>query len=148
LAESGIPQLQDRQHLEMASWPALAVYAGGFDEYFGIPYSNDTKPRVLMQDLKVIEDETDVNLLTKRYTERAVDFIERSKGSPFFFYFAHTMPHIPLGASPQFRGKLSLGLFGDVIRERDWSVGEILKTLARNNLDQNTLVLFTSGNGP
>jgi arylsulfatase A len=120
----------------------------GFDEYFGIPYSNDMTPRVLMQDLKVIEDETDVNLLTKRYTERAVDFIERSKGAPFFLYLAHTMPHIPLGASPQFRGTSPLGLFGDVIRELDWSVGEVVKALSRNGLEKNTLVLFTSDNGP
>jgi arylsulfatase A len=120
----------------------------GFDEYFGIPYSNDMKPRVLMRNLEVIEDETDVNLLTKRYTERAVDFIERSKGAPFFLYLAHTMPHIPLGASPQFRGTSPLGLFGDVIRELDWSVGEIVKTLSRHGLEKNTLVLFTSDNGP
>ena len=114
----------------------------------GIPYRNDMTPRVLMRNLEVIEDETDVNLLTKRYTERAVDFIERSKGGPFFLYLAHTMPHIPLGASPQFRGTSPLGLFGDVIRELDWSVGEIVKTLSRNGLEKNTLVLFTSDNGP
>ncbi len=86
--------------------------------------------------------------LTPRYTEQAVQFIERSKNSPFFLYVPHTFPHIPLAASPRFRGKSPLGLYGDVIEELDWSVGEVMSALRRNNLDRNTLVMFSSDNGP
>ena len=120
----------------------------GFDAYFGIPYSNDMNPRVLMRNTEVIEQTADLSTLTQRYTEEARRFIESSKAGPFFLYMPHTFPHIPLGASPRFRGKSSEGLYGDVVEEVDWSVGEVLQTLKRNALDHNTLVLFTSDNGP
>ncbi len=120
----------------------------GFDEYFGIPYSNDMSPRRLMHNTDVIEEQATLETLTPRYTEQAVKFIERSKGSPFFLYMPHTYPHIPLGASPRFRGKSPQGLYGDVIEELDWSVGEILATLKKNGLERDTLVMFSSDNGP
>jgi arylsulfatase A len=120
----------------------------GFDEYFGVPYSVDMNPRLLMDGTKAIEQETDVDYLTQRYTKRSIDFIERSKDGPFFLYLAHSMVHIPLGASPEFKGKSGLGLYGDALAEIDWSFGEIMKTLDRHGLRENTLVIFTSDNGP
>jgi arylsulfatase len=120
----------------------------GFDEYLGVPYSVDMNPRVLMDGTKVIEQETDVDYLTQKYTKRSIEFIEKSKNGPFFLYLAHSMVHIPLGASPEFKGKSGLGLYGDALAEIDWSFGEIMKTLDRNGLRENTLVLFTSDNGP
>jgi arylsulfatase len=120
----------------------------GFDHYFGIPYSNDMNPRVLMRDAEVIEPTADLDTLTARYTEEATRFIDGAKGGPFFLYMPHTYPHIPLGASPRFRGKSAEGLYGDVVEEVDWSVGEVLGALKRNGLDRNTLVMFSSDNGP
>jgi arylsulfatase A len=131
----------------------------GFDEYLGLPYSNDMWPRHPQQknfypDLplfdgdSVIETDPDQSQLTKRYTERAVSFIERNRDKPFFLYLAHTMPHVPIFASENFKGKTGQGLYGDVIAEIDWSVGQVLDTIARMKLDDNTLVIFTSDNGP
>lgn len=120
----------------------------GFDHYFGIPYSNDMSPRWLMDDAKVLEENVELDDLTPRYTERAVKFIEDSRGKPFFLYMPHTYPHIPLGASKRFRGKSPQGIYGDVVQEIDWSVGEILSALKRTGADKNTLVIFTSDNGP
>jgi arylsulfatase A len=120
----------------------------GFDEYFGIPYSNDMSPRCLLHNTDVIEDPVALETLTPRYTEQAVRFIRENKSSPFFLYMPHTYPHIPLGASDRFRGKSKAGLYGDVIEELDWSVGQVLQTIKENNLDSNTLVMFTSDNGP
>jgi arylsulfatase A len=131
----------------------------GFDEYLGLPYSNDMWPRHPQQkdfypDLPLIEgDEVtaldpDQSQLTTRYTERAVSFIERNRDKPFFLYVAHTMPHVPLFVSDKFKGKTAGGLYGDVIAELDWSVGQILDAVARAKLDNETLVIFTSDNGP
>ena len=120
----------------------------GFDEYFGIPYSNDMNPRVLMHNTEVIEQTADLTTLTARYTEQARNFIEKSKGSPFFLYMPHTFPHIPLAASERFRGKSSEGLYGDVVEEIDWSVGEVMRALKQNGLDRDTLVMCSSDNGP
>lgn len=120
----------------------------GFDEYLGVPYSVDMEPRVLMDGTMVIEPETDVDYLTQKYTKRSIDFIERAKNGPFFLYLAHSMVHIPLGASPAFKGKSGLGLYGDALAEIDWSFGEIMKALDRNGLREDTLVIFTSDNGP
>jgi len=120
----------------------------GFDEYFGIPYSNDMTPRPLLHNAETLEEPAKLETLTPRYTEQALRFIERSKGGPFFLYMAHTYPHIPLGASERFRGKSPLGLYGDVLMELDWSTGEIMNSLRRNGLDNNTLVMFSSDNGP
>ena len=119
----------------------------GFDEYYGIPYSNDMG-LVLMHNTEIIENRTTLATLTKRYTEQALKFIERSKDKPFFLYMPHTMPHTPLAASEKFVGKSGMGLYADSIMEIDWSVGEILNTLKKYGLEQNTLVIFTSDNGP
>ncbi len=128
--------------------PEYLPTARGFDHYFGIPYSNDMNPRWLMQDTEVVEQQATLETLTPRYTEHAVRFIEESKDAPFFLYFPHTFPHIPLAASPRFRGKSAQGLYGDVVEEIDWSVGELFSALKRTGQDSNTLVFFTSDNGP
>ena len=120
----------------------------GFDYYFGIPYSNDMSPTPIMRNGDVVEEPAKQDTLTRRYTEEAISFIERAKGQPFFLYLAHNMPHIPLHASDRFRGKSAAGLYGDVIEELDWSVGEVLKTLKRFGLDRDTIVFFSSDNGP
>lgn len=122
--------------------------ARGFDSYFGIPYSNDMSPRPLLRDTETVEAEATLATLTPRYTGEAVRFIERSKDSPFFLYMPHTYPHIPLAASERFRGKSPLGLYADVIEELDWSVGQVLEALKTRGLEQNTLVMFSSDNGP
>jgi arylsulfatase len=128
--------------------PEFLPTARGFDEYFGIPYSNDMNPRVLMRNTDVVEQTATLETLTPRYTEHAIDFINRSRDSPFFLYFPHTYPHIPLAASDRFNGKSGFGIYGDVVQELDWSVGEVLNTLRRHKLIDNTLVLFSSDNGP
>jgi arylsulfatase A-like enzyme len=131
----------------------------GFDEYFGLPYSNDMWPKhpqqkdfypalPLIDGDEVIERDPDQRQLTRRYTERAVRFIERNRDRPFFLYVPHTMPHVPIFASESFDGKSGNGLYADVIAELDWSVGEILRAIATRGLDDNTLVIFTSDNGP
>ncbi|MCL6501605.1 MAG: sulfatase [Pirellulales bacterium] len=130
----------------------------GFDEYFGLPYSNDMWPRhptikdfpelPLMEGEEVVAYMPDQNQLTTWYTERAVQFIERHAAQPFFLYVPHTMPHVPLGVSDKFRGRSAQGLYGDVIEEIDWSVGEIVAALARHGLTERTLIIFSSDNGP
>jgi arylsulfatase len=120
----------------------------GFDEYYGIPYSNDMDPSILMHNTDVIESPVNLGTLTRRYTDQAVGFIRNSGEAPFFLYMPHTFPHIPLAASPGFAGKSGMGLYGDVVQELDWSVGQILDALASTGMDRNTLVLFTSDNGP
>lgn len=128
--------------------PEYLPTSRGFDEYLGIPYSVDMTPRVMMENTQVIEQEAPLDTLTERYTGRAVRFIEESKDRPFFLYLPHSMPHIPQGASARFRGKSEQGLYGDVVREIDWSVGEILAALKQHGLDSNTLVMFSSDHGP
>jgi arylsulfatase len=120
----------------------------GFDNYFGIPYSNDMNPPRLMRNTETVVERADMDTLTESYTKEAVQFIDRSKNDPFFLYFPHTMVHIPLGAGARFKGKSKHGLYGDAVEEIDWSTGEILAALKRNGLDRNTLVLFSSDNGP
>ena len=122
--------------------------ARGFDEYYGIPYSNDMAPSILMHNTAVIESPVDLATLTKRYTAQAVNFINRSRNTPFFLYMPHTFPHIPLAASTDFVEKSGMGLYGDVVQEVDWSVGQVLQALADNGVDQNTLVMFISDHGP
>jgi arylsulfatase A-like enzyme len=120
----------------------------GFDSYLGIPYSNDMKPTCLMRDETVVEEPAVQETLTERYTEEAVRFIADHKSDPFFLYLAHNMPHTPLHVSERFRGKSARGLYGDVIECIDWGVGEVLDALAANGIDNDTLVVFTSDNGP
>lgn len=142
----------------------------GFDEYFGLPYSNDMWPigydgkpapkeqykskhpflplidgNEMVAELRTMKEQ---DMLTTLYTERAVQFIEKNKDRPFFLHVPHSMVHVPLGVSEKFRGKSHQGTYGDVVMEIDWSAGEILKTLKKFDLDQNTLVVFTTDNGP
>ncbi len=132
----------------LGSEPQYLPTKRGFDEYFGIPYSNDMTPRVLLDGETVVEQTATLETLTLRYTERAIQFIERKSSQPFFLYLPHTYPHIPLGASEKFKGKSPLGLYGDVVEELDSSTGQLMAALKRNGLDNNTLVLFSSDNGP
>lgn len=131
----------------------------GFDDYYGLPYSNDMwpfhptagdhyPPLPLIEGVKTIELNPDQTKLTTSYTERAVKFIDEHKDRPFMLYVAHSMPHVPLFVSDKYKGKSQQGLYGDVISEIDWSVGQILGTLKRHGIDENTLVIFTSDNGP
>jgi arylsulfatase len=142
----------------------------GFDEFVGLPYSHDywpvnydgtpldtTTARGKWPVLRLIEGNTpgkaianleDASMLTTLYTEKAVDFIKRNKKNPFFLYLAHPMPHVPLAVSSKFKGKSKGGLFGDVMEEIDWSVATIMKALEVNGLTKNTIVIFTSDNGP
>jgi len=131
----------------------------GFDDYFGLPYSNDMWPKhpaptqpypplPLIEGERTIETDPDQNQLTTWYTQRAVKFIEENKNQPFFLYVPHSMPHVPLFVSSKHQGKSKRGLYADVIQELDWSVGEILKSLKKNGLDERTLVIFASDNGP
>lgn len=143
----------------------------GFDEYLGLPYSNDmwpvdydgtpitdsANPRSKYPPLPLMEGDSvvryirtldDQGELTGIYTRRACQFIRKHKDKPFFLYLAHSMVHVPIMASPAFRGKSGLGLFGDVMTEVDWSVGEVMRTLREAGVDKNTLVIFTNDNGP
>ena len=127
----------------------------GFDYYYGIPYSNDmgarqrkkNPPLPLLRNEKVIEAPADQNTLTRRYTEEVVKFITANKDQPFFVYLPHTMPHNPVHSSEKFRGKSANGGYGDCVEEIDWSTGEILATLKKLDIDDRTLVVFTSDNG-
>jgi arylsulfatase A len=127
----------------------------GFDTYYGLLYSNDMikpwvqtdRPLALYQDLEPVEHPVDQNTLTKRYTEKATLFIREHRNQPFFLYLPYTMPHLPLYATEAFRDSRA-GLYGAVIEEIDWSVGRILKTLQEQGLDEDTVVVFTSDNGP
>lgn len=132
----------------------------GFDHFFGVPYSNDmdnyyykrlefqSPPLPLYRNRELIEEGPDQSYLTKRYTEEAIQQIKGHNDQPFFIYLAHNMPHLPLHASPEFLGKSEKGLYGDVIMELDWSVGEIVKTLKEEGIYDQTLFIFTSDNGP
>jgi arylsulfatase A-like enzyme len=130
----------------------------GFDKYFGLPYSNDMWPNhpsnknfpklPLIEGDKVVELMPDQTQLTTWYTERAVKFIEENKEQPFFLYVPHSMPHVPLFVSEKHKDKSGHGLFGDVILEIDWSVGQIRAALKQQGVEENTLVIFTSDNGP
>ena len=120
----------------------------GFDRFFGILYSNDMRPVSLMADGETVESPVRQETLTQRYTEQAVAFIEAQQQRPFFLYVAHAMPHKPLAASEAYHGRSGAGLYGDAIAELDASVGGILAALKKNGLEDNTLVVFTSDNGP
>ena len=131
----------------------------GFDEYYGIPYSHDMwpfHPQYRFPDLPLIEGNDvigynpDISCLTSDYTEHSVDFIRRQSaaGKPFFLYLAHSMPHVPLAVSERFKGKSEQGLYGDVMMEIDWSVGEVMRALAEAGIEDNTLIILTSDNGP
>ena len=120
----------------------------GFDEYLGIPYSNDMRPVRLLDGEREVEYPVVQATLTRRYTDRALRFIERHRDRPFFLYLAHAMPHKPLACSEAFYKKSGSGLYGDVLAELDWSVGQVLARLKDLDLDDHTLVIFASDNGP
>ncbi|GGH49962.1 arylsulfatase [Dyadobacter endophyticus] len=120
----------------------------GFDEYYGIPYSNDMMGVAYLRGNDVDSMKVNQKYITQTYTKEAVRFIDQNKDKPFFLYITHNMPHVPIYASPKFEGKSKRGLYGDVIEELDWSVGEVVKALKKNGLEENTLVVFTSDNGP
>ncbi len=178
--EETIPEILKAQHyksIAIGKWhlgclKEFLPLQQGFDEYFGLPYSNDMWPvnydgtpitkesksrkfgypplpliegNEKIREMKTLDDQSE---LTTLYTERAVRFITENRKNPFFIYLAHSMCHVPLAVSPKFKGKSQQGLFGDVIEEIDWSVGEVLKALEQNGLTKNTLVVFTSDNGP
>lgn len=152
--------------------PRFLPLRHGFDEYFGLPYSNDMwplhpayaklpidaearkkgyPPLPLLEGDRIVDAEVtgeEQAQLTRRYTERAVDFVARNHERPFFLYLAHTMVHVPLFVSDAFRGKSGRGLHGDAVMEIDWSVGQVLEALQEHGIDERTLVLFTSDNGP
>jgi len=149
--------------------PRFLPTAHGFDHYFGIPYSNDMdqqfpegvgyhegckdpKPGYfnppLMRNTEIIERPAEQSTITRRYTQEAIRFMEDKRDQPFFIYLAHSMPHVPLFRSKEFENRSLRGIYGDVIEELDWSVGEILAALKRLELDEHTLVVFTSDNGP
>ncbi|MBM3882544.1 MAG: hypothetical protein FJ387_22945 [Verrucomicrobia bacterium] len=151
-----------------AHLPAHHPRKHGFDFYFGLPHSNDmdataTAPRgaprrldqqpdwwatPLYRNTDLVDPRPDQTLLTRRYTEEAVQFIRTHKAEPFFLYIPHTFPHVPLFASDTFSGKSRRGLYGDVVEELDWSVGQVLEALRREGIADQTLVFFTSDNGP
>lgn len=131
----------------------------GFDEFYGIPYSHDMWPlhpdiRDYFPPLPLIENELviatnpDHNQFTLQFTQKAIEFIRRNRSKPFFLYLAHPLPHVPLGVSEAFRGKSEQGMYGDVMMEIDWGIGEIMKTVRKLGIERNTLVIFTSDNGP
>jgi arylsulfatase len=120
----------------------------GFDSYFGIPYSNDMNPSVLMRDNSFVEAPVKQQGLTTRYTDEAMRFIEHNRNRPFLLYLAHNMPHTPLYPGKEFEGNSPYGLYGDCVEEIDWNTGRILQTLRKLGIDENTLVIFTSDNGP
>lgn len=120
----------------------------GFDEYLGIPYSNDMRPVKLVDGDETAEYPLVQATLTRRYTERALKFIERNRERPFFLYFAHAMPHKPLATTEEYYKKSGAGLYGDVMAELDASIGAVLAKLKELRLDERTLVIFTSDNGP
>lgn len=132
----------------LGSRPGFLPMDRGFDEHFGTPYSNDMVPCPLVENGQVLEPSVNLANLTRRYTQRAVSFISRSKDRPFFLYIPHTFPHIPLAASPEFQGRSGHGAYGDAIQELDWSVGQVIQALKDAGVDGNTLVMFSSDNGP
>lgn len=125
----------------------------GFDEYVGLPYSNDMIPPhypdiALMNGNDTLELNPDQTRLTELYTEKALSFIKRHKSSPFFIYLPYAMPHVPLHPGKAFAGKSKRGAYGDVVEEIDWAMGKLLETLQKEGLSENTIVWFISDNGP
>ena len=127
--------------------PELLPPHQGFDYYFGTPASNDHYVD-LFRNTEKIESKTDMSQLTRRYTDEAIAFIKRSRKKPFFVYLAHTMPHVKLAVSEEFKGKSAGGLYGDAVEEIDWNVGRLMQALKDEGLDDNTYVIYTSDNGP
>jgi arylsulfatase A len=132
----------------VGSLPEFMPNIRGFDQYFGLPNSVDMDPLALVQNTTVIESRTNASTLTQRYTQQAVNFISNAQNKPFFLYLAHSFPHHPAVVSPAFKGATGMGRYADAIAEIDWSVGQVLQALRDNNVDSNTLVVFSSDHGP
>lgn len=132
----------------LGSQPQHAPLNYGFDSFYGLLHSNDMHPLELYHNTLVIEDPVDQTTLTQRYTDEAVRFIKANREQPFFLYLPHTFPHTPLYTAAPFEGESAAGLYGDTVETLDWSTGQILDTLDSLGLDDNTLVIFTSDNGP
>ena len=136
--------------------PELMPNAQGFDLFYGTPMHNGYRKEVdtryfivdIMRNGEVVESPTDIDLLTQKFTQETLSFIRENREQPFFIYLSQSMPHVSLGASAKFKGKSPRGLYGDAIEELDWSTGEIIRTLKELDLDENTLFIFTSDNGP
>ena len=120
----------------------------GFDEFYGVFHSNDMSPFILYENEQQIEEPVNQSTLTQRYTEQALRFMEENQDDPFLIYLPHTFPHVPLLVSEEFEGQSEAGLYGDVVETLDWSIGTILNKVQELGLDENTLVIFTSDNGP
>lgn len=165
--EQTIPELLKSKGYKTAAYgkwhlghlPGFLPLKHGFDEFFGIPYSNDMWPnhptgKNYYPPLPLIENETtvqtnpDQSMFTTMFTEKCLSFIERNKKNPFFLYLAHPMPHVPLFVSDKFKGKSKQGLYGDVMMELDWSIGQIRNKLKELKMEENTLLIVTSDNGP
>ena len=145
----------------LGSQPKFLPMNQGFDYWFGVPYSNDNDsisapgnsylsgpPLPLYENNTILERSVSMKTITKRYTDKAIEFIKKEKNNPFFLYVPYTMPHVPIDASWEFKNKSEAGLYGDVIEELDWSVGQILITLKELGLNNKTMIIFTSDNGP
>jgi len=156
---TGLNPAEEKWHL--GHHPEFLPTNQGFDEYFGIPYSNDMWPLNPRKDytfppLPLIENTTAIDTvdeqlqqeMTSLLTQKSINFIKKNKANPFFMVLSHPMPHVPLYVSDRFKGQSKRGLYGDVMMELDWSTGEIINTLKENDLAENTMVLFFSDNGP
>lgn len=132
----------------LGNFPQSLPTGHGFDQFYGVPHSNDMPGFSLWQGSKVIEDPVVQSTLTRRYTEAAVDFIGADSEQPFLLFVSHTAPHIPLFPAPGFAGRSDAGAYGDVVEEIDWSTGELVASLRRQQMLENTLIIFTSDNGP
>lgn len=147
--------MMGKWHLGYAEDELLPV-GQGFDYWFGLPYSNDMRkpwvntdvPLWLYENTQRIEHPVDQDTLTTRYTERAVEFIKEKDDQPFFLYLAYSMPHLPIHTTQRFRGQSRAGLYGDVIETIDWSAGQVMQALRDVDREENTVVIFTSDNGP
>ncbi len=130
----------------------------GFDYYYGIPYSNDmdgrtykhfqAPPLPIYKDKKIVESGIDQRFLTTRFTDVSVEFIEKNQKRPFFLYLAHPMPHTPVHVSPKFMHSSKYGVYGDTVQELDWGIGQVINCLKQCGLYDNTIIIFTSDNGP
>lgn len=135
------------KHAQSGFFTDLFPTRQGFDYFFGTPTSNDRIAN-LYRNEELIEPETDMSTLTRRYTDEAIAFMEKNIDEPFFVYIPHTMPHTKLAATPQFKGKSKRGLYGDVIEEIDFNVGRLLDAIRKQGIEKRTYVLFASDNGP
>lgn len=132
----------------LGDFPQFSPLKYGFDAFYGVPYSNDMKDFALYKGMSKIEQPVNQALLTQKYTQQSINFIEKNSSAPFLLYLSHSMPHIPLYASENFAGRSQAGVYGDVVQELDWSTGQIIETLKKKGVFENTIIFITSDNGP